>query len=84
MIRKIKDIFNNLDKSDLKIMKVGIKYCFAICVIALICLFTYTLFIHNPNLYYFGISLFRLSCIFAIEFIICGIIMDKVKNDILP
>ena len=83
MISKIKNLFNNLDKKNLNIMKTGIKYCFTICIIALICLFTYTLFTHQPNLYYFGISLFKLSCTFAIEFIICGIVMDKIKNDIL-
>ena len=81
-MKKIKCLFNNLDKTDLKIMKIGMKICFAILMISIMLLCIYLLFIHNLFLYKLGLSIFRLSTYFAIEFIICGIIADIVKKQL--
>ncbi len=81
-MKKIKCLFNNLDKTDLKIMKIGMKICFAILLVSILLLFIYLLFVHNSFLYNLGLAIFRLSTYFAIEFIICGIVADIVKKQL--
>ena len=75
----LKKIFNNLDTTDLKIMKIGIKVCFIILLIAILLLSLYVC-LHNILLYNLGIAIFKLSTYFSIEFIICGIVVDKIKQ----
>lgn len=80
-MKKIKTLFENLDKTDLKIMKIGIKFCFYILMFSIFLLSIY-LFVHNIFLYNLGLAIFKLSTYFAIEFIICGIVADIVKKQI--
>ena len=80
MLEKLFNIFKELDKLTSKIMKYGLKFCFVICILSVLILVTYNLFILSPFLYYIGISLFRLSIIFAIEFVICGLVVDGIKK----
>ena len=80
-MEKIKNLFENLDKLDLKIMKNGIKFCFVLAVIAIIILSFY-LSIHNAFLYELGIAVFKLSTYIAAEFVVCGIIVDKIKEQV--
>ena len=79
---KIKNLFNNLDKTDLKIMKIGIKCCFGILLVAIILLSSYLFFVHNFFLYELGLAIFKLSAYIAVEFIVCGIVADKIKKQI--
>lgn len=81
-MNKIKEIFNNLDKTDLKIMKTGLKISFGILVISLVFLCTYLLFIHNLFLYNLGLSIFKFSSYIAVEFIVCGIIVDLIYKQV--
>ena len=81
-MKKLKTLFDNLDKTDLKIMKIGIKICFVISAISIILLSIYLIFAHSIFLYNLGLSIFRLSTYFAVEFIICGIVADVVKKQI--
>ena len=80
MFKKFINIFKGLDKLTFKIMKNGLKFCFVICILSVLILATYNLSILSPFLYYIGIALFRLSIIFAIEFIICGLVVDGIKK----
>ena len=63
-----------------QILKNGWKFCFIICIISLTLLVTYNIFVHNLLFYRLGISLFKLSMIFAIEFLICGYVVDSIKK----
>ena len=81
-MKKLKTLFDNLDKTDLKIMKIGIKICFVISIISIILLSIYLIFIHSIFLYNLGLAIFRLSTYFATEFIVCGLIADVVKKQI--
>lgn len=81
-MNKLKDLFHNLDKTGLKIMKIGIKICFGILGIAIVLLSSYLLFSHNFFLYELGLSILKLSTYFAVEFVICGIIADKLKKQL--
>lgn len=83
MLRKIFDSFKNLDKLTSKIMNYGLKFCFAICMISVLVLFTYNFTFASPLIYYIGISLFRISLIFGIEFIVCGFVVDGIKKQLI-
>lgn len=79
---KIKNIFKNLDKTDLKIMKIGLKVSLGFLLISIILLCIYLLFVHNIFLYNLGLSVFKLSNYMAVEFIICGIVVDMVIKQV--
>lgn len=83
MIKSLINNFKNLDKLTYKIMKYGLKFCFLICIISIIILLTYETVLLSPTLFYIGLSLFRLSCIFGIEFIICGLVVDSIKKQLV-
>lgn len=81
-MNKILETFNSIDKKALKIMKYGLIFCFALCILSVLILFTYEAFNFSPFLYYIGLSMFRLSTIFGIEFIVCALVMDYLKKSI--
>lgn len=72
----------NLDKNTYKIIKSGLIFSTIICLISVIILLAYI--IGGVNFFYhLGITLVKTSFIFAVEFIICGIIVDFIrKHDI--
>lgn len=80
MINYLKKSFLNLNKKTKQILKSGWKFCLIICIISLFFLITYNIFVHNHLFYKLGISLFKLSMIFAIEFLICGYVVDSIKK----
>ena len=81
-MKKLKNLFSNLDKTDLKIMKIGMKICFSILMVSIVLLTFYLLLVHKIFLFNLGLALFRLSTYFAIEFIVCGIVADVVKKQL--
>ncbi len=83
MFRKLFDTFKKLDKKTFRIMNYGLKFCFAICLLSVIILLTYSLALPSPFTYYIGINLFKLSLIFSIEFIICGFVVDGIKKQLI-
>ena len=83
MIKKILEMYNKLDNITHKIMNTGLKFCFIISIISGIILCTYILELSSPIAYYIGLSLFRISLIFAIEFILCGFIADGIKKQMI-
>lgn len=80
---KIEKSFVDLDKLTKKIMKNGLKFCSIIGIIALIILLTYNLSITTPFLFNIGFLLFKLSLTFAVEFIICGLVVDSIKKQLI-
>jgi hypothetical protein len=82
-MKSIINSFKNLDKLTYSIMKFGLKVCFGICIFSSIILLTYETIYFSPNLYYIGLSLFKLGLIFGIEFVVCGIIVDSIKKNLI-
>ena len=80
-MENLKTLFNELDKTDLKIMKIGFKLCFGILLLASILLTNY-LISNNIFLYNLGLAIFKLSTYIFIEFIICGVVVDKIKKQL--
>lgn len=83
MLKKIMEYYKNFEKITRKVLKVGLEFCFGLSSIAIIILLTYNFFFAYPIIYYIGLTLFRLSLIFGIEFIICGFITDGIKKQII-
>ena len=77
-MEKIKNIFINLNKNDLKIMKYGIIFSLIISIIGTFILTCNLIFIHTILLYKIGLSIVKLSFYFAVEFIVCGVVVDKI------
>lgn len=83
MLKRILNNFKELDKIAFKIMKYGLEFCFVICILSVLILFTYDFAFRAPFMYYIGINLFKLSLIFGIEFIICGFVVDGIKKQLV-
>lgn len=81
MIKLLKDKFNNMDDKVKRVMHYGFIFSFIVCMISMVLLITYEI---NANLqaYYIGLSVFRLSLFFAVEFIISALAIDTIKKQI--
>ena len=71
----------NIDSSISNVCNNGLKFCFVLSLISTLFLSTY-ISIHNPNLFYFGISILKSSLFFMAFFIICAIATDTIKKDL--
>jgi hypothetical protein len=83
MLKKFSKVFKNLDKLTYKIMYNGLKFCFAICILSVLILLAYSFAFTSPSVFYIGINLFKLSLIFAIEFVVCGFVVDSIKKQLI-
>lgn len=83
MINNIINSFKNLDKLVKQIMKIGLEFCSVLGMISLIILVTYNLSFTIPIVFTIGLILFKLSLIFGVEFIICGLAADRIKKQML-
>ena len=83
MIKKVIDSINNIDKKIMKIIILGLKFSFVICVISCIISLYY---ISNPIshiLYNSGIILFKTGLTFASAFLVCAFAIDKIKKQMV-
>ena len=81
-IKEVVKNLQNIDTKIIKIVKIGVKISFILCLISSFVLITYNLN-SNPLTFYIGISLFESSLFYIITFIICGYAFNKIKNDII-
>lgn len=81
-LQMIKKIFTNLDEKATFILKQGLKFCFVLCILSIVILIINKIIFTYPNLYNIGLLIFQASLIFATEFIICAIAIDKIKNQL--
>ena len=70
----------NLDKDTYKIMRYGLLFSGLVCLTA-VCVLLIYIFLGINLLYYLGLTLIKSSFTFAVEFIICGVIVDFIKNN---
>lgn len=82
MFKKIINTYKNFEKITNYIIKSGLSFCLFLCLVSILILCTY-LISKVPLTYYIGISMFRLSIIFSIEFIICGFVVDGIKKQLI-
>ena len=78
--QKIMNLFKNVNKKILRIMKQGLQFSFLICILSTLILCTYLLFYTDSFLYFLGLTTFKIGLIIGIEFIICGLSVDAIKS----
>ena len=83
MFKKIIENYNGFEEVTSNILKKGLKFCMALCILSITVLLTYLFFISYPIVYYIGINLFKFSITFSIEFIICSFITDGIKKQLI-
>lgn len=71
--------FKNLNKNTFKIMKYGLYFSAFVCLIA-VCFLLLYIFIGSTFFYYLGLTLIQSGFTFAVEFVICGIVVDFIIN----
>ena len=83
MLKKLLESYHNFDKITNTILKNGLNFCTILCILATSILLTYNLLKLSPVVFHLGISLFKLSIIFGIEFIVCGFVADGIKKQLV-
>lgn len=78
-MQKMISELKNLDKETFKIIKYGLFFCTCIALGAVAVLLTY-IFLGSIIFYYLGLTLLKSSFTFAVEFIICGIVVDFIRK----
>lgn len=80
-MNNLRKLINNIDKLVLKIMKIGLQFCFSLTLLStlILCIFLSN---HSVFLYELGLLTLKLSTYMAVEFIVCGIVADKIKEQI--
>ena len=78
-MQKIISELKNLDKDTIKIMKYGLFFCTCIALASVAVLLTY-IFLGSNFFYNLGLTLLKSSFTFAVEFIICGIVVDFIRK----
>lgn len=69
----------NLDKDTYKIMKYGLLFSGIVCLSAIGVLLAY-IFFGTSLFYHLGLALLKSSFTFAVEFVICGIVVDFIRR----
>ena len=78
-MQKMISELKNLDKDTFKIMKYGLLFCSCIALAAVAVLLTY-IFLGSTFFYHLGLALMQSSFTFAVEFVICGIVVDFIRK----
>ena len=81
IINKFKFNFN-LDTKIKNLMKIGFLFSFNIFIISCLILITYKLFYNSPFLYYIGLHILKLSCVYFVSFLCFGFAFNKIINEI--
>ena len=71
----------NIDNPILKVLYSGLKFCLVLALLATFILSIYHT-VHNPDIFYIGISLFKSSLFYIVFFIICAAAIDTIKKDV--
>ena len=78
-MQKMISELKNLDKDTFKIMRYGLLFCSCLALIAVTILLTY-IFLGSNFFYHLGLTLMKSSFTFAVEFVICGIVVDFIRK----
>lgn len=79
MLNLLKNLFE-IDKSFLKLIKIGLIISFAICLVAIIFVTLYNKYYISHDLYEASIILLKTGLIYAVQFIVCGIATNKIQK----
>ena len=80
-MRRILIKLKNIDNPILKVLYNGLKFCLVLALLATFILSIYHT-VHNPDIFYIGISLFKSSLFYIAFFIICATAIDTIRKDV--
>ncbi len=83
MVNKFIDNFKSIEKDILKIMFLGFRFSFIICIISCIISLLYILNPISHIIYDSSIILFKTGLTFSVMFFICAFAIDKIKKQII-
>ena len=83
MLKTFIKSYKNLDTKTSHILKKGLIFSFIVCIVSIIILLTYLFVFSSPTIFYIGLLVFQLGLSFSIEFIICAIIVDNLKKNLI-
>lgn len=81
MLKLLQNRFYSMDKVIKKIMYYGFLFSLLVAIASVVLLVTYE-FSQQPDLYYLGLSVLQLSFFFFVEFIVCALAVDTIKNGV--
>ncbi len=81
-MKKILDEFKSIDNSIIKVMKLGFKFSFILCIVFTYILYLYTLNPISHTLFDIGYLGVRCSFMFFASFFIGGITSNKIFKEI--
>lgn len=81
MINYFVNLFHSFDIITYKILKYGLLFCLTLGIISASFLLTYNFLFSSPFLFNLGMFIFQIGFIFSVEFIICSVVIDKLKKD---
>lgn len=76
-------ILQEIDKPVKELVKKGFHFCFFILLFSSILLFTYECFYTEPNLYYIGLSIFKMGVIYMATFLGFGVAFNELRHELL-
>ena len=79
-MQKMISELKNLDKDTFKIMRYGFLFCGYLAITAVAVLLTY-IFLGSTFFYHLGLTLMKSSFTFAVEFVICGVVVDFIRKN---
>ena len=82
-LKKLIDTLKNLDEKILKILKYGLKFCFAVLILSAMLLITYLFFIHSDFIFQIGLLTFQIGVCFVAEFFASAITVDAISKQSL-
>ena len=74
-------LFHSFDIITYKILKYGLLFCLTLGIISASFLLTYNFLFSSPFLFNLGMFILQIGFIFSVEFIICSVVIDKLKKD---
>ena len=78
MIKIIINKFNSMEEKIRNILRGGLKFSLFVCLLSALILIGYH-YHTSPDLYYIGLSVFRLGLFFIVEFVISAFAIDTIK-----
>ncbi len=73
--------FKNMDKKIKKILLFGMRFSFLVSLSSIVILLLENI-LNSPDLIYISFLIFRLGLFFLVEFIICALAIDTIKQQI--
>jgi hypothetical protein len=81
MVNKLITELKNIENSIKKIMFKGFTFSFLVCLLSIFILLVHILYPTSHIVYKSSLILFRTGLLFAVQFLVCAFVMNKIKKE---